>query len=657
MVERADELVTTENVLRAVLESPRDIVIFALDRQYRYLAFNEAHRRTIQAIWEVDIAVGQKMLDIIGREDDRQRAKANFDRALAGEHFIVIEEYGEEALSRRYYEDVYSPIIGADGAVLGLTLFLTDITEQKRTADQLEEYRVRLETLVAERTVALRRSEALYRTLVLNAPVAVIVHRGDELLYVNPAAVALCGERDADALLGRRLGDIVHPASEAVAGASRVELAIEPAPGGRIEVEWTSIGVEFEGAGATLSLAVDISSRKRAEAERRRLEEQIRETQKLESLGLLAGGIAHDFNNLLVGILGNADLALRGVRSGRADGDVLVQLQRIKTAAIRAAELTGQMLAYSGKGPFVIRAIDLSELTREMADLASVSVPKGAHLVLDLAPDLPAFEGDSAQIRQIVLNLITNAADALGDAEGTITLRTSVLTADRGLLSSTYVDDALPAGRYLCLEVSDTGIGMDETTRKRLFDPFFTTKARGRGLGLAAVVGIVRAHEGAITVTSELGRGSTFRVYLPCSEQAAVVPAAPFKPEEWRASGTVLIADDEPRVRQVLAMMLADIGFTVLEASSAPACLELYRAHADTIDAVMVDLKMPGGGGREVVRVLRAEGHRVPVVVSSGYSEEAVGPDLRADPRLAFLEKPFEYATFVRTLKSAIESV
>ena len=646
---------TRQYILRAVLESPRDIVIFALDADYRYLAFNEAHRRTIAAIWQVDIAIGQCMLDVIGREDDRARAKANFDRALAGEHFVLVEEYGQEGPSRRYYENVYSPIVAADGGIIGLTLFLSDITAQKRAQRELEDYKVRLESLVDERTAALRRSEELYRALVVNASIAVMVHRDGLLLFVNPAGAALFGEPDGARLEGRELTALLGGATAAL-GAPNVapaELTLTRRDGSRAIVEWTSLPVDVEGGPATLALAVDISARKEAEVERQKLEEQLRHTQKLESLGLLAGGITHDFNNLLVGILGNAEIALR---NDAATAELRVLLERIKTAAVRASELTGQLLAYSGKGAFHVRPLDLSSVVREMSELMDVSVPASAHLVLDLADALPAFEGNGAQVRQVVMNLITNAADAVGDRDGTITLRTSVVEADRDTLSATYVDDSLQPGQYLCLEVSDTGAGMNEATRMRLFDPFFTTKAKGRGLGLAATLGIVRSHAGAITVASTPGRGSTFRVFLPCSDRTAKAEVVPTV-EGWRATGTVLVVDDEPRVRQVLTMMLTDIGFEVLEAATATACLELYRKHADSINAIMLDLVMPGGGGREVVRVLRAEGHQVPVVLSSGYSEEAIGAELRSDPHLAFLEKPYEYATFVRTLQTAMATV
>ncbi|AKU99609.1 sensory box histidine kinase/response regulator [Labilithrix luteola] len=648
------------HLYRAILESPRDLVVFALDRDYRYLLFNEAHRITIKRIWNVDITLGMSLLEIVraGRPDDVAAAQDNFDRALAGEHVVRIEEFGSEEFTRGVFEDHYQPIFDRDGAIIGLSCWLKDITEQRRAEEALEQLREqnrqKLESLVEERTTALRQSEALYRTLVDNSPSAVIVHRGEEVLFANPASVALWRARDAKDLATRRMKELVPEVPELlyVDRRSREELPILRIDGEHADVEWSSIPVEFEGQSAQLVLVVDVTERKRAEAERRRIEEQMRHTQKLESLGLLAGGIAHDFNNLLVGVLGNADLALN---NAGLDEGLRIKLERIKLAAIRASELTAQMLAYSGKGPFVVRALDVSMIAKEMTELIEVSVPKGARLVLDLPTELPAFEGDAAQIRQLIMNLITNAADAVGEADGTIAVTTSLVDLDRSTLASSVVDDALAEGRYLCLEVRDTGVGMDESTRARLFDPFFTTKQKGRGLGLAAAIGIVRAHHGTITVDSTLGKGSTFRVYLPTTE-GRPTPAPPPTVEDWRGSGTVLVADDEPRVRQVLTMMLTDIGFHVLEADSAHACLEMYRTHAGAINAIMVDLMMPGGGGREVVRALRAEGHWVPVIVSSGYSEEAIGPELRADSKLGFLEKPFEFSTFVRTLRAMIEA-
>ncbi len=654
---------TQDYILKAILESPRDIVIIALDREYRYLAFNDAHRRVMKQIWNVDIHVGQNMLyEVVRREDDRAKAKQNFDRALAGEHFVVIEEFGDEKLSRRYYEDTYGPIRDATGEVVGLTIYLTDITEQKLAQDQLEEYRHRLESLVEDRTAALRRSEELYRTLVLNAPIAALVHRDRRILFVNPAAVALCGAQHEGSLVGRSMIELVAPdivrrmeSSERLTGE---EVSVCRRDGTCAEVEWTSLPVDFEGAPATFSLVVDVTARRQMELERRRLEEQMRHAQKLESLGVLAGGIAHDFNNLLVGILGNADLALRGLTGvSGVDDNLQVQINRIKLAATRAAELTRRMLAYAGKGTYVVRPVDLNTLVSEMVDLLNVSVSKSSRLELHLAPDLSAVEGDITQIRQVLMNLVTNAADAVEESGGTIAVHTYELDVDRTMLSSMVVPDTFEPGRYVCLEVRDTGVGIDEKTRSCMFDPFFTTKQTGRGLGLAAVLGIVRSHRGGLIVESEPGRGSSFRVLFPAGQRAPVEDkASATDPLSWRASGTLLIADDDARVREVLRMMMLEVGFRVIEAENATKCLDMYRRHRGEVTMIMVDLMMPGGGGRAVVAGVRGQGDRIPIIVSSGYSEDSIGADLRDDPLVAFLEKPYELETLVRTMRRQLEA-
>ena len=645
-------VVVHEAILRAVIESTRDIVIFALDREYRYLVFNEAHRQTMRKIWNVDIEVGANMLDMIALPDDRARAKANFDRAFAGEHFVLIEAYGDERFSRRYYEDLYSPIVADDGSVIGLTLFLTDITERKANAQELEAYRVKLESLVHDRTAELKRKEELFRVLVTSAPISVLVHKGGNVLYANPAAAALTGQaRDVD-LSGRGLADLFGAsiATEVQSDGVVRELVVRRADGSSADVEWRTTRVPFQDGHADLSLVVDVSERKRAEAERRRVDAKMLQTQKLESLGLLSGSIAHDFNNLLVGILGNADLALR---DQGCEGGARKLIERIKTAAQQASELTAQLLTYTGKKPLIVGAIDLNAVTKEMSDLLRMSVPMNAALRLELARNAPPIEGDVSQIRQIVMNLITNAADAIGAAAGEIVVRTSRCEG-KPTRGGTSIGDLREGNLYACLEVADDGAGMDEETRSKMFEPFFTTKETGRGLGLAAVIGIVRAHGGAIDVVSEPGRGATFRVFLPSSDRAVAKRVDLGAPEEWRGSGTIIVADDEPRVRQVLALMVADLGFDVVETRSTEECLRAFRTNAKDVRAVITDLTMPGGGGAEIIRVLREEGHQVPVVLSSGYPEDALDRELRADPKLTFLEKPFDFETFARTLRRAV---
>jgi PAS domain S-box-containing protein len=276
----------------------------------------------------------------------------------------------------------------------------------------------------------------------------------------------------------------------------------------------------LQGVADQAALAI---SNAQALADLRQSEEQMRNAQKLESLGVLAGGIAHDFNNLLVGVLGNASLALTEL----PDHSPARQFVKdVETSAQRAAELTRQMLAYSGRGKFVVESLSLSQVVREMTQLLGRVISKRARLSLHLREDLPPIVGDATQVRQVVMNLITNASDALLGEPGLVTARTGTIHADARLLAGTYLNEELPAGEYVYLEVTDSGVGMDAATRARIFEPFFTTKFTGRGLGLAAVLGIVRSHKAAIDVTSEPGCGTTFRVLFPASAAIAEVPLA-----------------------------------------------------------------------------------------------------------------------------------
>lgn len=400
---------------------------------------------------------------------------------------------------------------------------------------------------------------------------------------------------------------------------------------------------------------LDISSRKQAEEERQRLDEQMQQAQKFESLGVLAGGIAHDFNNLLTAILGNAELALRAIAPDSTEHQNLVA---IKTTARRAADLCKQMLAYSGKGHFVVQPLNLREVVEEMAHMLGVSISKKAELVFDFASDLPAIDADESQLRQVILNLIINASEALGDRSGVITLSTGQMWCTRALLSSEpWFDEQTPEGQYVFLEVVDTGGGMNRETLARVFDPFFSTKFVGRGLGLATVHGIVRGHHGVIKVSSTEGKGSTFRVLFPASlHPPAAVPEEDQSAEDWRGNGTVLLVDDEPPIRQVGEQILNHLGFNVVTAIDGLDALRVFQAHKDEIVCVILDMTMPGMEGEETFRELRRTRPEVKVMLSSGYAENHFATRFAGDaPPAGFIHKPYTIREFANKLRAALD--
>ena len=383
--------------------------------------------------------------------------------------------------------------------------------------------------------------------------------------------------------------------------------------------------------------ALDVTEQVQADVERAKLESQIQQAQKLESLGILAGGIAHDFNNLLVGILGNASLAL-------LDIDVATgarrSIEEIERAAQRAAELTRQLLAYAGKGRFVIEAVDASAVVAEMASLLRTAVSRTASVQLDLPTTLPSIEVDATQFRQVVMNLITNASDALGDSAGTITVCTGAQTLSAEYLASCSPGTNAVPGHYVYVVVRDTGSGMDAITQQRIFDPFFSTKFTGRGLGLAATLGIVRGHMGAIRVDSEVGSGTSVKLHFPASTKST--PAAPPPREDnWRSKGRVLVVDDEVSVRAVTRALLQRRGFEVDEAQDGLVGLEMFGTDPDAYALVMLDLTMPGLGGEETFRAMRGIRDDIRVLLMSGYNEQEVTQRFIGRGLAGFLQKPF----------------
>ncbi len=509
-----------------------------------------------------------------------------------------------------------------------------------------------------------KRANAHFRNLIERSPFGILlVSRDKEIVDANDAALRLLGH-SRDEVIGRDCRKLVCSVCEGECPILDKGQTIDTseqtavrATGEEFPILKSVAEVRIDGDRFLIESFIDISERKRAEAERLRLESRIMHAQKLESLGVLAGGIAHDFNNILMAILGNVELA----------GDALSELsparpylQSIRSSATRAAELSNQMLAYSGKGRFIIKPIDLNELVTEISHLMEAAISKKAALKHELSGVIPAVEVDSAQIQQVVMNLITNASDALEESSGLITISTGIVNGDQpadGEFVPLPPDDGCGTRRYVFLEVADTGCGMDDETRAKIFDPFFTTKFTGRGLGLAAVQGIVQGHRGTITVQSAPGAGTTVRVLLPPSTKEPLhkPPTPPRVRGPAKVSGNVvLVVDDEHMLRSVAERALANWGFKVLTAADGQEGVDVFREHAEEIDAIVLDLAMPRMSGEETLREIRHIRPDVPAILYSGFDQEETMERVSSLGVSACLQKPFSMDTLAGELKAIV---
>ncbi len=511
--------------------------------------------------------------------------------------------------------------------------------------------------------LALRTSEDRFRTLTMASPLGIFLTDADgQCTFATPRMADLWGTA-ADQLLGSAYRAAAHPDDRA-----RVDAAWHDAvrSGGSLSIEYRIVrpdggtrwvhertAAHRDGPAVTgfVGTIEDIDAQKAAAADRQRLEMQMQHAQKLESLGVLAGGIAHDFNNLLVGILGNASMARDEAEPGTPTEELLAD---IETAARRAAELTMQLLAYAGKGRFNVQPLDLSGAVREMTSLLHSAISKRASLSLVLGDDLPLIAADHTQVRQVIMNLLTNASDALEDRNGAITLVTGAMFADAAWLAECLAADGVSPGEFVFMEVADTGVGMDRDTLARIFDPFFTTKFTGRGLGLAATLGIVRGHRGALHVRSEPGHGTVLRVIFPSVDRRDLNRRARPERDEGARHGTILVVDDEPSVRDVARRMLTRRGYDVIEAADGDEALQRYKEHEAVIAAIVLDVTMPRMSGTEVLAELRRRGKSVPVVLASGYSSQSLAAPQQGDARPVFVQKPFVAGDLIASLDAAL---
>jgi len=621
--------------LAAIVEFSEDAII-SKTLEGKILTWN----RGAESVYGYTVAeaVGRPMTLLLpeDRPDEEAEILERIGKGQRVEHFETVRRRKNGELI-----DVsltISPIRDRGGFIVGASHVARDITERRRLDQQLRH----LAAIVESSADAIISKTLEGRILTWNA--------GAEEVYGYTAAEAI----------GRPM-TLLLPADRPDEEAEILERIRRGQPVEHFETVRRRKNGELIDVSLTISPVRDATGRimsashvARDITERKRLDEQLRHTQKLESIGVLAGGVAHDFNNLLTGILGNASLALEILPEGDPARELL---QNVLDSSDRAAHLTRQLLAYAGQGQFVIEPVDVSRMVHEISGLIQTSIPKNVHLKLELREDVPSIQADPSQVQQLIMNLVVNGAEAIPADENGIVLVTSGLhEVDEGYLRDNLPGYDLAPGLYATLHVHDTGCGMDETTLGRIYDPFFTTKFMGRGLGLAAVQGIVRGHRGALKVSSRPGKGTTFEVLLPVAGHTAAASGTGPAPRPNPRDRLVLVIDDEEIIRRTAKSMLERHGYTVVLAENGQEGVDLFRALGERVSAVLLDMTMPVMGGQEAMGRLKALDPTVKVVLSSGHTEAEAVRQFKGAGLSGFIQKPYSSSALAEKLKQILEA-
>ncbi len=596
--------------------------------------------------WHPDDVIGE----VTGKNihpDDRHDTQKVFDTLLGRADTVITAECRYLCKDGSYKWIGYTAInLLHDPDVAGVLLSFHDITERRRM-----EYELRHSEEQS------RNNAHLLQSVIEHFP-GVVFWKNAELVYLgcNRAFSGAAGLTSPSEIVGKSDQDMPWAETEASIYCSSDQLVMQS---GEAKLHIIETQHQADGRVAwfdtckvplrddqgniwgVMGASFDISDLKRAEEERLQLEQQFHHAQRLESLGVLAGGIAHDFNNILTVILGHCFLA--GERKGvNPDNGHIESFKQIETAAHRAADLCRQMLTYAGKSPLVQTRVNLLRLVDEMVKMLQFAISKNVAFELDLDHDVPEIQGDTSQIQQVVMNLIINASEAIGDANGTIRVVLSKMTIDMDQLEADTFEKAIPTGRYVYLEVSDNGSGMDVETQRRIFEPFYTTKFAGRGLGMSAIRGIVKSHEGALQLSSSPGIGTSFKICFPAPEVPVdSVAASTGSDLNEKAGGNVLLVDDEQSLRTMGVVLLETLGFSAMTAQHGLEALDIYRERGDEIDVILLDLVMPVMGGLETYRKLRIIDSTLPIIICSGYSAESVLDEIGNDQHAGFMHKPY----------------
>ena len=636
---RAEEaLRRSEEQYRNLVETSRDL-IWSLDPDGRWRFLNGATREIYGR--EPDEMIGRSFDEFVAAEE-RAFHRGGWDALRTNDRELL--QFSTTHV-RRDGAPVYLTFNGIvkrnrDGAIVEAVGTARDITRRRQVEAELREAHDRFESMKAGMPLGYVVWTLDGRIREWNSTASGIFgYAAEQALGKDFAALVVV---DAD-----RAG-FAAIAAQARAGerSSTLTLRNRRATDEPITCEWFNT-VLRDGDGAPEFIASII----RDVSERERLEEQLRQAQKLESLGVLAGGVAHDFNNLLVGILGNASLAEAQLPPGAA---AHTYIRNVAKAAGRATELTRHMLTYAGRAERDVRALDVNELISDVIEISRAALPKRVSLEVRLDEQLPPVAADSGQLQQVIMNLIINGAEACGEQPGAVAVRTFTLELDYERAKYQLPDQSLRPGNYVAMEVRDNGCGMDAATVARIFEPFFTTKFTGRGLGLSAIRGIVKAHQGGIRVVSRPGGGTTFTVVIPATA-AAPRPRPPSERDFAIPPGTqILVIDDEADVREVVQAILEQQGVSVLTAADGAEGVGVFKERAAEIDAVLLDLTMPGLSGEAVFRELVAIRRDVRVIVSSGYSERETAARFNGSALAGFVHKPYTATTLVRKIGAAL---
>jgi len=642
------EMTELNERLDAIIRYSPDRVV-GVDTALRIVAMNEHAQTDFAGLWGVPIHIGDSLRERMHSLPPAQRdaVLGMWERAIDGVATCQFAVFGNTPESMQAYELSFGSVRDRNGAPAGAVMVARDVTDR--------------EVALA----SLRSSEARFRTLGESAPIGIfLTDVGGHCTYANPRMQQIWDLHEAT-LMTHGFASRVHPDDLPRAyiwlgkggGSDDVRDEFRLVLDDRVE-RWvlahSRVIRDDDGqVVGRVGTVDDITEVRQAAQARREMEQKMLRAQKMESLEVMAGGIAHDFNNLLVGMLGNVSLALLDVDASSPIHALLLDIER---AATRAADLTRQMLAYSGRGRFIVEPVDLSALVAEMGSLLRTVLSKQAVLRFDLTSPLPSIEADATQVRQVVMNLITNASDAVADRGGEIYVRTGIQTLDVVPTEHVAADETFEPGTYVFVEVQDTGTGMNEETISRIFEPFFTTKFTGRGLGLAATLGVVRGHRGAIRITSAPLQGATFRVFFPALPGVTVASIiAPAQPEGVGV-GAILIIDDDVTVQVVARRLLERRGYRVVVAPDGIAGVEQFVNSGEQFALVLLDLTMPRQGGAATMAQLRAIDPSLRVLLTSGYREPDVAAQFVGMEPTGFVQKPFRADELYAAVEDALRS-